>query len=216
MLVAAVLGFFFVTVFDVTLFADEYVYDFGKFDRLDRDNLVTLKEQIAKGVPYNQILCYCEYHYLLYRVSDGSPVCVKQYTTAPKLVERGWATLGNSSLSITTDKTEYHIGEPITIIMKNDGDTLLHFNCSPKFTLYDDNYNVVNPYGVVETFLCTAFYPFDTLATTTLIWNQYNSYGNQTELGMYAVTAEYFYPFVKENEIHYNMIRQNTTFTILP
>jgi len=209
-------GFFFLIISSTPiLFADEFVHSSVKYTRADFDNPQNLKEQLANDVPYNEVICYGEYDYLIYRTSDGSPVCVDSRHVG-KLVGRGWATLGNSSLSISTDKTEYVVGEPITIVMKNDGDTKLFYNCSPHFTILDESDTIITPYDAASTLSCHRIAYFYPTSQIVLVWTQYDYFGKQVDPGIYRTTTIYSPPFVEQNLLLSDRSLINATFTIIP
>ena len=119
-------------------FEEDYSYNFGKMELYRGPDIDSPKVQFENGAERHEIICK-SFLYLVYKTSDGSPACVEEYFSAPKLVDRGWATLGETSLVITTDKEVYSLGEDVTITMKNDGETLLTFSGSPDFYIHDES-----------------------------------------------------------------------------
>jgi len=174
-------------------FAVDFSYNWGKFELNRGSDIDSPRVQFENGVERHKILCPNGL-YLVYKTSDGSPACVKEYFSAPKLVDRGWATLGETSLMITTDKEVYSLGENVTITMKNNGETLLTFSGNPNFFILNESESFVEiPFGGSAAPLERLSF-FDTLASTTLVWDQTITSGNLVKSGIYTVLAKYVGP----------------------
>ncbi len=198
-------------------FAEDYSYDWGKSQIFYDGTIIdSIKVQLENGVEPREIICKNRL-YLLYKTSDNSPICVKEYFSAPKLIDRGFATLGETSLLIITDKEVYSSGETITITMKNDGDSLLMFGSAPNFYIRDAFQNSV------ELPLDTISPPtdrnvgFDTLASTTFVWNQTDRNLIPVKPGIYSVYAGYAAPLTGYDltQISYEWLEINKTFEIV-
>jgi len=100
-------------------------------------------KQIAEGILPENVVCK-EGLQLIFKSKDNSPACVKPQT-AEKLVERGWGTkdnpvnssdtsstnlgsaIENPYLSLSTDKPEYIVGEPVMVTLTNIGNVTISF-----------------------------------------------------------------------------------------
>jgi len=183
-------------------FAEQFSINSGKHNQ-DNRNVVfdSPKSQLKDGAEPREVICDA-YLYLIYKTSDGSPICVKEHYTVPKLIERGFATLGETLLVITTDKEVYSLGESITITMKNQGDTKLIFSGAPTFSMESQLEKYIDfPLDVV--------YPptenivsFDTLASTTYVWNQTKRNLETVAPGTYTIYTTFLEPIFIENIPH--------------
>jgi len=174
-------------------FEEDYSYNFGKMELYRGSDIDSPKVQFENGAERHEILCK-DGLYLVYKTSDGSPACVEEYYSAPKLVDRGWATLGETSLVITTDKEVYSVGENVIITMKNDGETLLTFSGFPNFYIHDESENDVElPLDRIVPPTENLSY-FDTFASTTFVWNQTTRDGEPAKTGIYTIFANYMEP----------------------
>jgi hypothetical protein len=181
-------------------FAEDFSYNWGKIYFWEDTNIDSPKVQVENGVEPREVICKSPL-YLVYKTLDGSPACVKEYLSAPKLIDRGWATLGETFLEIITDKEVYSIGENVTITMKNEGETLLIFNSRPDFDILDTSQKWMElPTDTIQL-PTDRIATFDTIASTTFVWNQTKVVWDQTtrnleqvEPGIYSVFAKYRYP----------------------
>ena len=199
-------------------FAEDFSIDRGKYNSHNRDVVFdSPKKQFESGIERHEILCN-DRLYLIYKTSGGSPVCVKMYFSAPKLIERGWATLGETLLVITTDKEMYSVGEKITITMQNEGETLLLFSGAPIFHIRDEANNGIDlPLDVIRP-PTDNISGFDTLASTVFVWDQTNRIGEKVNPGTYTIFANYMkhIPSRDLQELGYQWIETTETFEIIP
>ncbi len=199
-------------------FAEQFSFNWGKHNQ-DNRNVVfdSPKSQLKDGAEPREVICDA-YLYLIYKTSDGSPICVKVHYTVPKLIERGFATLGKTSLVITTDKEMYSLGESITITMKNQGDTTLIFSGAPIFSMESQLEKYIDfPLDVV--FPPTEnIVSFDTLASTTYVWNQTKRNLEIVNASTYTVYATFLEPVFIENiphQLSHKEMRIEKTFEII-
>ena len=150
------------------------------------------KLQLENGVEPTDIVCRYT-HLLIYKLSNHYPTCVR-HENVNKLIQRGWGTLGESLLVITTDKKQYKIGEHIFISMKNEGESVLSFHGSPKFRILNqtENYIFLPLKNVVPPF--DAIIPFSPNSEISLIWNQIDRRVGQVNPGNYTVETKYDSP----------------------
>ncbi len=107
------------------------------------------KHQISNNVSPEEIICKKRLQ-LIFKSTDGSPACVKE-KSVKKIIERGWATLGEVNAIFIIDKSEYKIGEEIKITLKNVGHMRLITSNKPVgFIIYDeDGEGVKNYMGIL-------------------------------------------------------------------
>lgn len=177
------------------------------------------KKQLANGVKYNEILCDTDKS-VIYKTSDGIPACV-QTKHAEKFVYRGWGIFGETSLEITTDKKVYSLGENVTMIMKNNGETTLIFSCHAIFHILDASNNTVQIPVTNIMPPCASQFPFGPNSETTLIWRQMDKDG-QVESGNYTVVTKSFYPWYNSyltsltyDDEYFESMFQTTNFRII-
>jgi len=198
-------------------FAEDYSYNWGKYHLYDKNTIIdSPKVQFENGIEPHEILCNNGL-YLIYKTLDGSPVCVKEYFSAPKLIERGWGTLGETLLVITTDKEVYSVGEKITITMKNEGDTSLIFNSSPDFYIRDNAQNHIEmPLDTISPPF-DRIVSFDTLASTTFVWNQTDRNLIPVNPGTYSVYSTYMKPLPSNDstQLSHEWLETIKTFEII-
>lgn len=149
-------------------------------------------KQVKNGVSVDEIICK-ENLELVFKMHGEPniwiPACVKS-ETAEKLIYRGWIVTGERVL-LLTEKTEYKIGELISVTMKNMGTKKLRTPSVPiGFSVYDDDNNQIcnwkGPYEEIR-----AFPPFDSV---TYIWEQNKCpEEKQVESGFYIFKADHFY-----------------------
>ena len=126
---------------------------------------VSPKKQIEKGISFEEIKCN-NHLQLIFKPSDGSPACVKP-ETVEKLIYRNWIVQGERVIFIT-EKTQYKVGEPITVTMKNVGTVSLQTPSIPiGFSVYDQSRVLCSWNGEFE-----ALGTFTPLANVTYTWNQ--------------------------------------------
>jgi len=196
-------------------FEEDYSYNFGKMELNRGPDIDSPKVQFENGAERHEIICK-GFLYLVYKISDGSPACVEEYFSAPKLVDRGWATLGETSLVITTDKEVYSLDENVIITMKNDGETRLTFSGSPDFYIYDESENDIElPLDhIVPPTENLSF--FDTFASTTFVWNQTTRGGDPAKPGIYTIFANYMGPLPSNDlsQLGHQWLETTKTFEI--
>jgi len=198
-------------------FASEYQYNFGKIEiRQQGTEIGTLKAQLESGVERHEIICRNGL-YLLYKTSDGSPVCVEEYFSAPKLVDRGWATLGETSLVITTDKDVYSLGEKISITMENDGETLLVYSGPIRFFILDESENDVEYSTDTHLFPTENLLHFDTLSSLSFVWDQTTKNAESVKPGIYTISTRYMQPVPSIDllQLNHQWVETTKTFEIV-
>jgi len=142
--------------------------------------------QIRNGVLSENIVCPDNF-VLMQKQSKNEVACVKPQTSL-KLTENGWARI-EKVVVFFIDKTEYKIGENITITMKNMGQKTIQVGGVPVgFTIVDEKGKVVCTWqGVAE-----AIGIIRSNATITQIWDQKDcTTEKQVKSGIYSVTFGY-------------------------
>jgi len=175
----------------------------------DNLNKISPHSQKKMGIPAYDTICKSNFE-LIFKSANNSPTCVKSQT-AQKLVSRGWATVGEVSIVIFTDKSEYTIGEKIRIIRQNLGTTTVWIpgNDSGFLIMDEDNKTIANYYGLTDTY--TQFPPKIEMHN---IWNQkewstQHGLGEQVTPGLYTIQTQF-------NEIMSEMQYEvNHTFRIV-
>lgn len=199
-------------------FGADFSYDFGKRQIVfDGKNIDSVKTQLQKEIEPREIMCQ-KHLYLMYRIIDNSPICVKEYPSTTKLIQRGYATLGESSILLSTDKEVYSHGEIITITMTNNGDSLLLFSGAPNFYISDELGNSIDlPFDTIVPPV-ERITTFDTLASTTYVWNQTMRNLEQTNPGTYVISTSVGHPIIHTDhpsQLSYASMIAEKTFVIL-
>ena len=168
------------------------IYDNNTGIKTINEPVLSPLAQFKAGVLSNDIQCE-QGLALVIKLEDNSPACVKPQTVQ-KLVERGWGTILSSitkkinaqdSLSLTTEKTIYKLGEKTPITIKNIGNIKLAFP--------DGNLGiaVLNASG---KFMCCGSTAMITYLSPdenfTYVWGQGTvDYGSQVKAGNYTITV---------------------------
>lgn len=92
----------------------------------------------------------------------------------------------SSSLSVSTEKDQYLIGEPINITITNNGDTRL-FPVGWGYSIEGSDGKQYAPNGVLRMML-VALIPGNSVHWS---WNQMGGNGTQVPVGIYTITASY-------------------------
>ncbi len=149
---------------------------------------ITPLQQIKLGVKPHDIICEDELK-LVFKSTDFSSVCVK-HSSVEKLIERDWIIHGERVI-FQTEKTEYKIGEPITVTMINIGTVDLRTISIPTgFSVYDDENNRLCSWiGVYE-----AIGSFRSSDSVTYTWSQTDCSNDnkQVQLGIYTFKSDHF------------------------
>ena len=199
-------------------FAEDYLYNYGKFEILRQGaDIDSPKAQFESGAERHEIICRGGL-YLLYKTSDGSPACVEEYFSAPKLIDRGWATLGETSLVITTDKEAYSLGEKISIMVKNEGETMLMYSGPVRFFILDEfeNYVEYPTDTTVPNKENISF--FDTLSSLSFVWDQTTVfYEGSIKPGTYTISTKYMQPLPSNDliQLNHQWVETTKTFEII-
>ncbi len=195
------------------MFKKEFVINSGKDESRHKESVFeSPKTQLEKGLESRDVICNGSL-YLVYKTSDGSPTCVNEYFSAPKLVARGWATLGDTKIIIDTDKDKYLLGEHIKISMKNMGDTRVLFSGSPTFSLSNEfNRGIDFPLDII-TPPVERISSFDTLSSTEYVWNQHHRNGESVKHGTYTISANYLKPILGNDMGQFNQMSEKVTRT---
>jgi len=97
------------------------------------------KKQTNSGILPSEIKCKTGLE-LIFKLTNNSPVCIKP-KNAIKIIQRGWGTLGDVKIEISTDKPEYGISEPVVISITNTGS-------ATALSSYGVGYSIKNSEGI--------------------------------------------------------------------
>ena len=98
-------------------------------------------KQMRNGILPEKITCSSNL-VLIQKISKNTVACVKPDTSL-NLIERGWIRIEKDVIFII-EKTEYKIGEEITITMKNTGQKTIGVSSIPVgFTIVDKNGHLI-------------------------------------------------------------------------
>lgn len=145
------------------------------------------RQQVNEGFEPVNVKCKEDLK-LIFKPDKVIPACVKPQTF-DKLIKRGWIE-NPIKVVFVTDKTEYKIGENITITMKNEGTiTLITPSIPVGFKIVDSNSKTVASWiGIRE-----AIGSFSPTQAITRIWDQKDIFtGAQVPLGNYTIVGDHF------------------------
>jgi len=146
------------------------------------------KKQTNSGILPSEIKCKMGLE-LVFKLTDNSPVCIKP-ETAIKIIQRGWGTLGDMKIEISTDKLEYGISEPVVISITNMGSATALFGSSLGYFIKNSEGITIDGYGRnIEHYV--SFLPND---QKYFYWDQVASQTlnpKQVEPGIYVVKTSF-------------------------
>lgn len=149
---------------------------------------ITPLQQIKLGVKPHDVICEDGLK-LVFKSTDFSSVCIK-HSSVGKFIERDWIMHGEHVI-FQTEKTEYKIGEPITVTMINVGTVDLRTLSVPTgFSVYDsDDNRICSWIGVNE-----GEGKFRSSDSVTYTWEQNKCPEGKQEIesGIYIFKADHF------------------------
>lgn len=111
---------------------------------------LSLKQQLEEGTSLRDIVCN-EGLELIFKSTDFSPACVNP-STAIELLERKWNIFDKNLVDVSTDKSEYQVGEKVKITIKNLGTKSAFFGSSAF------GVTILDPFDKIVT-TCAGFAP---------------------------------------------------------
>lgn len=162
-------------------------------------------KQIQNGVLPENVRCSSNL-ILMQKISKNTVACVKPNTSL-NLIERHWVRIEKEVIFLM-EKTEYKMGENVTITMKNTGKTITLGSIPVGFVIVDKNGHLVCTWqGNLE-----AIGTFPANATMIRVWNQgYCSGGIGFGIGKGQVPAgTYMVGFVNANPMPFRILDNKT------
>ena len=146
------------------------------------------KKQTNSGILPSEVKCKMGLE-LIFKLTDNSPACIKS-KTAIKIIQRGWGTLGDMEIEISTDKLVYGISEPVVISLTNVGSATALFGASVGYSIKNSEGISIDGSGSAYEHN-VSFLPND---QKYFYWNQGTSQTlnpKQIEPGIYVVKTSF-------------------------